>query len=481
MKHTILKSALAAFLLVPVGAAFAQGDTAAAPAAKVEYKNRAPVAKTTLRVRFPRPKHYILPNGLRLLVLENHKLPTISISMSILAGSFFEPAEKTGLASMTANMLDEGTKTRTSEGIAAAVDRLGGSLSASADQGGERAGVSSSGLSRDTDALLALMRDIVRNPTFPQSQFVKIQRRTVAGLERAQTDPGTLADVQMMKAVYGDTPPARVLPTVDQVKALTTADLTAFHAAYYRPDRTIVAVVGDVKADVMAAKIKKAFGDWKKGTEPLKAGLPAYAPQTKQRIFVVDRPGSVQTAIRLGNLAITRKSPDYVPFAVMNRILGGGSSITSRLGQNIREAHGYTYDVRSTLDAPRYLGYWGAQTDVRNAVTQDTVKQFLYEFDRIVKQPVSTRELANAKRGMIGSFARALESPETILGRALDLVEFGLPADYWDKYPAAIDKVTKGDVQRVAAKYIRNLQIVAVGEKAAVSEALKPYGEIETP
>lgn len=479
MKQTMLKTAIAAFLLIPVGAAFAQGDTAAAPAAKVEYKNRAPVAKTTLRVRFPRPKQFTLPNGLRLLVLEDHKLPTVSISMSILAGSFFEPADKTGLASMTATMLTEGTKTRSSEQIASAVDRLGASLRASATQGGEQGNASASGLSKDTDALLGLLRDVVRNPTFPQSQFVKIQRRTLAGLQRAMTDPSTLAEIQMAKTLYGDTPPARVLPSADQIKGLTTADLAGFHAAYYRPERTIVAVVGDVKAAVMVTKIKKAFGDWKKGTEPLRASLPAYKPQDAPHIYVIDRPGSVQTAIRLANLAITRKSPDYVKLNVMNRILGGGSSITSRLGQNIREAHGYTYDVRSVLDAPRYLGYWGAQTDVRNAVTQDTVKQFFYEFDRMIKQPVSTTELANAKRGMIGSFARQLESPEMILGRALDLVEFGLPADYWDKYPAAIDKVTKADVQHMAAKYIRNLQIVAVGEKAAVSEALKPYGEVE--
>lgn len=479
MKSAIRNSIWTLAFAILAAPGFAQGDTAAAPAAKVEYKNRAPVAKTVLRVRFPRPKQYTFANGLRILVLEDHKLPTISVSMSILAGSFFEPAEKTGLASLTASMLDEGTKTRTSEQIAASVDQLGASLGANAEQGGERASVFASGLSTDTHALIGLLRDIVRNPTFPKGQFTKIQNRTVAGLQRASSDPSTLAESKTAKVLYGDTPPARVLPTIDQVNGITASDLAEFHSTYYRPERTIVAVVGDVKAAAIVAELKKAFGDWKKGNAPLKADLPAFTPQDRQRIYIVDRPGSVQTALRFGNLSLTRRDPDYVALNVMNRILGGGSSITSRLGQNIREAHGYTYDVRSSFTAPRYVGYWGASTDVRTAVTNDTMKQFFYEFNRMTSQPVSSKELDNAKRGIIGSFARQLETPEMILGRALDLVEFGLPADYWDKYPAAIQAVSKQDVQRVAKKYVRNLQIVAVGEKAAVIEALSPFGEIE--
>lgn len=479
MKFAIRNSIWMLAIAALAAPGFTQGDTAAAPAAKVEFKNRAPVAKTVLRVRFPRPKQYTFANGMRILVLENHKLPTISLSMSVLAGSFFEPAEKTGLASLTASMLDEGTKTRSSEQIASAVDQLGASLGANAEQGGERSRVFASGLSADTEALIGLLRDIVRNPTFPKSQFTKIQKRTIAGLQRASSDPGTLAEVKTAKILYGDTPPARVLPTIDQVQGLATADLVEFHSAYYRPERTIVAVVGDVKAAVIVAELKKAFGDWEKGSAPLEADLPEFTPQDQQRIYVVDRPGSVQTALRLANLSLTRRDPDFVPLNVMNRILGGGSSITSRLGQNIREAHGYTYDVRSTLSAPRYIGYWGAQTDVRTAVTNDTMKQFFYEFNRMTNEPVSAKELDNAKRGIIGSFARQLETPEMVLGRALDLVEFGLPADYWDKYPAMVQAVTKQDVQRVAKKYIRNLQIVAVGEKAAVTEALTPFGEIE--
>jgi predicted Zn-dependent peptidase len=459
--------------------AAAQTSPAAAPPAHVEYKNRAPVATETLRVDFPRPRKYTLPNGLRLIVLENHKLPTISMNMILLAGSFFEPKDKQGVADMTASMLDEGTKTRTSAQIAAAVDRLGASLGAGASQGGERASVYASGLSTDTDALLGLFRDIVRNPTFPKDQFDKVQSRTLAGLTQALQDPGTLAEVAAMRAVYGKTAPARVFAPMDQVAAITPKDAASFHDRYYRPERAILGIVGDVKADAIYEKIKKAFGDWPRGDGPLQASLPDFTPQTKTRVFLVNRPGSVQTALRLGNLAITRKSPDYYAFLVMNRILGY-DPISSRLAANIREAHGYTYDVRSDFDAPRYLGYWGAQTQVRTAVTADTLTQLFKEFARIGAEPVTATELADAKRGIIGIFALRMERPETILSMAMTQEIFGLPDDYWDNYPARINAVTAADATRVAREYIGEgrLQIVAVGEQSAIEDALKPYGPV---
>ncbi|HEY3266086.1 MAG TPA: pitrilysin family protein [Armatimonadota bacterium] len=474
-----MKSAfLIALGILVVGPATAQDVPP--PPTHVAAKNRAPVDKSILRVRFPRPKRYTLPNGLRLLVLEDHKLPTVDFSLSILAGSFFEPKAKTGLASMTASMLDEGTKTRSSQQIAVALDRMGASLSAGADQGAERAEVSASGLSTDTGAILGLMRDIVRNPVFPEAQFQKVKRQTVAGITGAMKDADTLAEIATRRALYGDTPPARVTPSITQVNALTRADLAAFHAAYYRPNRAILGVVGDVKADDIYKLALKALGDWKKGSGPLLASLPAFAPQTATKVFVVDRPGSVQTSIRLANLAITRKSPDFVPFTVMNRILG--LSPTSRLNLNIRESKGYTYDVRSVFDAPRYLGAWVAQTEVRNAVTADTLTQFFNEFRRIETAPAPKAELDAAKRGIVGAFARRMESPDILLGMALTLEEYGLPADYWDRYPAMVQAVTPAAVQRVARQYIGEgrLQIVAVGEKSVVEEALKPYGIPET-
>lgn len=475
-RYVLCAVALAAMVAAP---GRAQHD-APAPASAIEFKNRAPVAHDTLRVTFPRPKEYTLPNGLKLMVLENHKLPTVSFNMSILAGSFFEPKDKQGLADMTAAMLDEGTKSRTSAEIADAVDRMGASLGAAADQGAERAIVRASGLSTDTAAILDLFRDIIRNPTFPADQFAKVKERSVAALTQAMQNPDALAEVAMMRAVYGDSPPSRVLPPISQITALTRDDLAAFHAAWYRPERALLGVVGDVDADAIYAMVREAFGDWERGSGPREARLPRFRPQNRARVFLVERPGSVQTTLRLGNLAINRKSKDYAAFSVMNRILGGGTSISSRLGKNIREQHGYTYDVYSAFRAPRFLGYWGAGTEVRNAVTGPTMTEFFNEFRRIQTDLVTPDELESAKRGLIGRFALSLESPATLLALAMELEQFGLPADYWDKYPALLESVTAEDVRRVARQYIGEgrLQIVAVGERAQIADALKPYGPV---
>lgn len=479
MKRTLKWTTLLLSLPLLAGAAGAQTNGDVQPPTHVEFKNRAPVSTEILSVHFPRPKKFTLPNGLRLIVLEDHRLPTVTFSMSLLAGSFFEPKDKQGLADLTASMLDEGTKTMTSAQIAAAVDRLGASLGASAAQGGERASVQAAGLSTDTDALLGLMRDIVRNPTFPDDQFQKVKERAIAGLTQAIQDPDTLADIAAMRAAYGDAAPARVFPPIGDVRGLTPKDAANFHNRYYRPDRAILGVVGDVKAADIVARVTKAFGDWERGKGPLEADLPAFEPEPKTRVFVVNRPGSVQTTLRIGNLAITRKSPDYYAFLVMNRILGY-DPIASRLGANIREAHGYTYDVGSDFDAPRYLGWWGAHTQVRNAVTADTLTQFFREFKRIETEPVTPVELADAKRGIVGIFALRMERPESLLGMAMTQEIFHLPANYWDDYPARVNAVTAADVERVAGKYIGEgrVQIVAVGEQSAIEPALKRYGPV---
>lgn len=479
MKYASAVSSL--LIALPIIAASSPAQTAGdiQPPAHVEFKNRAPVSTDMLSVKFPSPRKYTLPNGLRLIVIEDHRLPTVSFSMSLLAGSFFEAKDKQGLADLTASMLDEGTETMSSAEIAAAVDRLGASLGASADQGGERAGVYANGLSSDTNALLNLMGDIVLRPTFPADQFQKVKERTVAGLTQSLQDPDTLADIAVMRAAYGDSPPARVFPPIPDVQALTPKDAATFHKDYYRPERAILGVVGDVKAEDILAAVSKEFGGWKRGDAPLEADLPKFEPKTKTQCFVVDRPGSVQTTLRIGNLAIARKSPDYYAFLVMNRILGY-DPIASRLGANIREEHGYTYDVGSDFDAPRYIGWWGAHTQIRNSVTADTLTQFFHEFKRIETDPVSATELSDAQRGIVGIFALRMERPDSLLGMAMTQEIYNLPDAYWDDYPTHINAVTIADVRRVATKYIGEgrVQIVAVGEQSAIEPALKPYGPI---
>lgn len=475
--HRAAWCALAALCIAPPSRGQVESAPEPAPSSIV-YKNRAPVAQETLRVRFPRPREYRLPNGLQLMVLEDHKLPTVAFRLSLPAGSFYEPEHRQGLAAMTASMLDEGTKTRSASEIASAVDRLGASLAAGAEQGGERASVLASGLSTDTGAILDLLSDIVLNPTFPDDQLAKVKERTLAALTQALRDPDALAEVAMARALYGDAPPSRVFPPLEQVRSLTRDDIVAFHARHYQPEHALLGVVGDVDADEVYRKVREVLGGWRRGNAET-VTLPAFRPASSPRVFLVERPGSVQTALRLGNLAINRKSKDYPALTVANRILGG-SAISSRLGKNIREEKGYTYDVYSTFDAPRFPGPWYAATTVRNEVTGPTLAEFEREFRRMREQLVSAGELDAARRGIVGRFALRMESPATLLAMAMERKEYDLPADYWNVFPARIETVTDADVRRVSERYLggKGQQVIAVGERAQIEDALKPYGPL---
>lgn len=463
-----------AFLLVGT-TAWAQetgGVTAPPTRQSTVIKGKAPVAKELLRVRFPRPQEFRLPNGLRVFVLEDHRLPTVSIALSLKAGTLFET--RSGVADLTAALLDEGTRTRTYQQIAEETERRAISLSATA--GTELADISVGGLTENTDRLVDLLADVLLRPTFPADRLARVQFQMAQGLAQQRSDPAFLAAELSARVLYGDTPYARISPSVEEVQAVTRADLVAFHEKFYRPDSAILGVAGDVKAAEIAERLRSALAEWKpSGAEPV---LPSatFSPQDAARVYLIDRPGSAQTILRFGNLGITRTDPDYIPLVVMNRILGG--SFGARLNQNLREDKGYTYGANSSLSTPRWPGVLGAGASVRTPVTAPAVAEFVREFRRIQNEPVSGEELAAAKRSIIGAWARTLESPESLLGRALELAEYGLPADYWDTYPAKIEAVTAADIERVAKKYLgeNRIQLIAVGERKEIEADLREFG-----
>lgn len=438
-------------------------------------KGRAPVAKELLRVTFPKPKEFRLPSGLRVLVLEDHRLPTLRFSLLMKAGSLYE--EKPGVAAMTGQMMNEGTKTRSGLEIAEEAQELGISLTAGA--GAELATVGVSGLSDTTDRMIELMVDVLRNPAFPEARLAQIKFQRIAALPRRRTNPGTVAGDLVAKVLYGASPYARIEDTAEEITAITREDLVAYHDRRFRPNEAILGITGDVKADVIAEKFKKALADWQPGPDtPKLPTTQGIAPQTTTRIHLVDRPGSQQTVLAFGNIGITRNDPDYIPLVVANRILGGGGS--ARLFQNLREDKGFTYGAYSSFFAPRWPGTWGASASVRTPVTEPAVAEFFKEFARLQSEPVSPDELGRAKRAIVGSFARTLESPDNILGRTLELIQNNLPLNYWDTYPAKIQAVSAADVQRVTKKYLgaNRIQLIAVGERSAIEEPLRKYGPV---
>lgn len=437
-------------------------------------KNRAPVASHVLKVHFPKPKAYTLENGLKVYILEDRRVPGASFSVILNAGSLY--ADKPEVAEATGAQLDDGTTTRTANDISRLVDGMGAELNSGA--GTEYANISIAGLSDFTEPMLDILADVILNPVFPQDRLDEYKYRRIAGLPARKADADSLARLLLTRVNYGETPYARMAPVKAEVEAVTREDLIAWHKRAYVPNGARLTVVGDVDADALMVRIRALFGDWKPAVKPAELPPANFKPYEKTAVHLIDRPDSQQTILRFTNIAIPRNHPDYVPLVVANRILGGGS--TGRLFQNIREEKGYTYGAYSNISTPRWAGTWGASASVRTEVTGPAVKEFVYEFHRLQNEPVSDEELARVKRTIIGSFARTLQSPDNIMAKAIEIVRNGLPADYWETYPAKVQAVTAADVQRVARKYLgqNRIQIVAVGRRAAIEPVLTQYGPV---
>jgi zinc protease len=295
------------------------------------------------------------------------------------------------------------------------------------------------------DQVMELFTDIILNLTFPADEVRKLKTRRVAELRLQRSQPGFLAFEMFSKVIYGDHPAARISPSAEEIQRLDPESLARFHSIHYRPNNALFAIVGDVKPAEVVAKIEKDFGSWSRGDPPA-VTIPQARDTDTAKIHLVHRPGSVQTNLVLGNLTIEPNDPDYYALQVMNRIVGGGPS--ARLFLNLREDKGYTYGAYSNVSAFKFRGTFQANTEVRTNVTEESMKELMYELKRIRDEQVPTNELEDSKRAIIGSFALQLESRQSLITQKL----YGLPADYWDTYPQKIAEITSTDVQRVARR-----------------------------
>jgi zinc protease len=454
-------------------------DSKAVSRSHVERKNRAPVSKEVLQVKLPKPVEATLDNGLTVLVLEDHRFPVVNVSLTITgAGPILEPADKPGLSVITAQMLREGTRTRNSRQIAEEIDRLGATLNAGSGFGSTAASLNASGLSDNFDQWFALLADVLLNPSFPADELAKLKARTKTALVQQRTQPSFLAEERFRQAVYGKHPASVYSTNPQALDALTPEMLAAWHRERYVPQNAILGIAGDVKAQDVIAKLKQWLGGWKK--TDYKVELPPNpTPATAGKIFLIDRPGSVQSTITMGNIAIDRRSPDYFAVNVMNTIVGGGGS--ARLFLNLREEKGYTYGVYSGFTALKYPGPWSAGGDVRTEVTEGAMTEFLKELNRIRDERVPPAELEEQKRSIVASFALSLESPAQLLNYAITRKIYDLPADYWETYPARVMAVTAEDVQRVARQYVnpQTQQVVVVGDASKIRPVLEKFGAVE--
>ena len=470
-----LLSALAVALLVvqaPV-----DGQVQAPPAAQ-PFKGKAPVSDEVIKVKLPRAQETQLSNGAYLMVLEDHRVPSVQFEIIMIgAGGYYDPPGMPGLADTTASLMDEGTTTKSSEQIAQALDTMAASVSVSANEGSQIATVTGSALSDQFDAVLALASDILLNPSFPEKELALYKSRTRAGLEEQRSDPDFLRQERYSKAIYGDHPASSVGVTRESLEKLTRETLVDFHKSNYVPDHAIIGVSGDITLAEARTKFEAALKGWTKSGKPLPgvADPPDHGPT---KISLVNRAGSVQTAFMLGELAINRTDPDYDAMVVLNQILGGSNG---RLYRELRERKGYTYGVYSFTRSLRYLGDWRSQMDVRTDVTEPSLRDMLAEINKIRYEPVPTGEFKDAQRSLTASFALSLENPAGLLNLYIVRQLYKFPVDYWDTYPDRIAAVTPAQVQAVARKYLdpKRLQIVAVGDASKITQHLKSFGPLE--
>jgi zinc protease len=457
--------------------AFAQGQDKATSVSKVERLNRAPVSKEILRVQLPRPTVAKLKNGLTLVLQEDHKLPTVDFTMWIRPGQLADPQDLPGVASFTAGMLREGTAKRSSAQIANEVESLGASLEATSRFGGSYAVVDASGLISDAPRILDLMSDVVLHPSFPADELTKFKQSESATLEQRLANPTFLAQQSFRKVIYGDTPMAIASASKESIEKISADNLKQFHDKHYVPGNSILGITGDFKAAEMRATIEKYFGDWSGAAEATDKFSGTAAPQPT-KITLVDRPGSVQTVIFGGDRGIRRTDPEYYGLVVMNQIVGGGPQ--ARLFLDLREEHSLTYGAYSRFSADVYPGDWFAFAPVRTEVTGDAMDRFIYEFKKINSEQAPQSELDDAHRAIIANFALSLEQPSQIINDWLTVEYYGLPADYWDRYPDHIAAIDAAGVQASAKKFVNldHLQWVCVGDRKQIQDVLAKYGTV---
>jgi zinc protease len=438
------------------------------------FRKVAPAPLPPRPISIPTPRETTLRNGLSLVVVEDSRLPLVSYRLAFPVGGAFDPPGLPGLTDLLAGLLPEGTRSRTSKEIAEEVARMGASLSAGATS--DYTLVGASALSNFNDSILGLMADVILEPSFPENEVELAKQNTKESLRQQRAQPSFLASEMVSRVMYGDHPYSIVAPTPESIDRCTRDDFVKFHRSKLVPNNAFFIVAGDVRYEDIVSRIESLFSTWESG-EKVVANFPAPPVRTKRTAYLVDRRGSAQSNIVIANSGIIRTSPDYFPMMLMHTVLGANAS--SRLFMNLREDKGYTYGAYTNLDARRTAGTFRATAEVRTPVTGDSLKEFFYELERIGNEPVSDKEIADAKSYLTGVFPIRLETQEGLADQLVQIKMLNLPDDYLNTYRDRLQAVTVQDIQRVAEKYIKpdEAALIVVGDGAFVMEQMKPYAE----
>jgi zinc protease len=438
------------------------------------FPTRPPTAAPLRPVQFPPFRDVALPNGMTLLLVENHEQPTLSVSISFRAGNAYDPAGKEGVAAITAELLTKGTPTRTAEQIAATIEGVGGNIAASA--GDDFLTVSTDVLSDHADLAFTLLGDVVRRATFPADELELARTRFLSSLEVELSQPNSVADRAFQQEIYGRHPYGRNT-SVAAYRAITREDVTGFAARRLRPSGALLVVAGDITPARARALATRAFGTWR-GAAP--APLAAVPVPTKRAtdILLVHRPGSVQSNIVIGNTTFQPTDTGYYPARIAAQVLGGGTD--SRLFLILREQKSWTYGSYAALRRTRGLGYWEATFEGRTEVTDSALAELLHQIDRVRTEVIPDSELSAAKGFLVGSFPLTIETPRQIASVVTNARLLGLPPDYIQRYRDRLAAVTGPRARAAAQRTFRRgaLTIVVVGDAKVLFDKLKAIAPV---
>lgn len=473
MKNKIISIIAALIITLPLAAQVKKGKqtkTAAQPVAKeVIDRTVRPQAGPAPVIKIGDYQSFELPNGLKVFVVENHKIPRLAYSLVLDNDPVFE-GDMAGYTGFAGELLRKGTTTRTKDQIDEQVDMLGASLNTSST------GISANCLTRHNEALLAIMSDVLLNSNFKAEELEKIRTQTLSALEASKTEPKAISQRVNSILVYGNNHPYGENESEESVKKITLEKCTEYYKTYFKPNVAYLAIVGDITLEQAKPLVEKYFGSWQRGDVP-KASFPTPKAPAKQTVVIVDRPTAVQSTISVSYpVDLKPGSTDDIKVKLTNSILGGG---TFRLFNNLREKHGWTYGAYSNLQSDKLIGQFNASAEVRNSVTDSSFTEILAEMSRLRAEPVPDDELNMVRNYMMGNFGRSLENPATVANFAINTARYNLPKDYYATYLTRLSAITSADIQQTAQKYIRpdNSYILAVGKAEEIAPKLRKFSK----
>lgn len=447
---------------------------ASTPLAAQQPTRQTPPAPGTPRdFRLPTVRTFQLDNGMRVTLVPFGTLPKATVQLVVRTGNIDETAEQVSLADLTGDLMQEGTTTRTAAQIAQEAAGMGGSLDVST--GMEESSVGGDVLAEFAPRMVALVADVARNPRMPEAELPRLRATLARNVAQARTRSQTLAVERFRSAMYPGHPFGRLFPTEAMLGGYTVAQARAFYDANFGAARSHLYVAGRFDAAATEAAVRRAFADWRRGT-PAAPRVPQ--PVGRRAVYLVDRPGAVQTTLMVGLPVTNPSSPDYPALQVTNALLGG--SFGSRITRNIRENKGYTYSPSSAVSVRFRDAYWAETADVTTDVTGASLKEILFEVDRLRDEPPSREELRGIQNYLAGTFVLQNSTPQGIVGLLRFINLHGLDSGYLENYVRRVYAVTPQEVQRITRQYLASdrMTIVAVGDRGKITEQLAPYGTV---